>query len=57
MPKITRPSDLPILKTCPECGAYVEFYIKDMPHDPKKKLTGKCARCGKYFGIDECKDK
>jgi endogenous inhibitor of DNA gyrase (YacG/DUF329 family) len=53
--KITRPSDKPIGKKCPECGASVHFNIKEMPHDPKEPFWGKCERCGKQFTIEECK--
>jgi len=51
-----RPSDKPIPKTCPLCRSYVEFYIKNMPHDPEKPFMGKCAYCGKSFSLDECID-
>jgi len=39
--------------TCPACGSYVEFYVKNLPRDPKKPITGKCAKCGQYFPLEE----
>jgi len=42
---------------CPACGSYVEFYIKNLPHDSEKPFMGKCAHCGKSFSLEECKDK
>ena len=51
--KDSRPSAEPILKTCPHCGAYVEFYVKNLPHNPQEPWRGRCKLCGQSWTMKE----
>jgi len=52
--KPRKPASAPILKRCPSCGSYVEFYLENQPKNPMKPFWGKCVGCGKRFSLNEC---
>ena len=52
--KDTRPSSVPISKTCPDCKGFVLFKIKELPHNPQEPWRGRCDQCGQSWTMEEC---